>query len=415
MNTIRQHIAPGLRGALFYAFYWGAVGLYEPFLNVYFMRIGLDSTQIGWLAAVLPLCTLAVAPLVARMADRARRRVLFLALGSGGFALAIMLPLAPGFRPTFAAMVGFVGLFAVFRSPIVALADSLTASMAQRHALDFGAMRLWGSIAYTITAICLGLVWARTGFSTMFFCTGLGFVLVILAALLLEEPAPQVPNVSSREAHPLVELAHEKQPAPARWSLDPGLLFLLSATFLVIAALFMAGTFGSVYMVQLGGSEGLVGALMGISALGEVPGMLVGSRVARRFGYTNTLLVAYVLNAAGLFGYGLAQTPNVMLIFSALRGLGFGLLLVCTVTIINLRAPHHLAATYQGILNASCWGLAPLLGGPISGWIYQNLGPSTLFFTAAGMVLTATILITPTYKIWKRKERLEVVGEQPGV
>ena len=87
MNHLRQNIHPGLRGALFYAMYWGAIGMYEPFLTLYFLRQGITAEQIGWLAAVLPLCTMLIAPLVSRLADHLHRRVGILALAGVGSAL----------------------------------------------------------------------------------------------------------------------------------------------------------------------------------------------------------------------------------------------------------------------------------------------------------------------------------------
>jgi MFS transporter, PPP family, 3-phenylpropionic acid transporter len=394
MNQIRQKIHPGLRGAIFYAIYWGVVGMFDPFFTVYFLRQGLNATQIGWLAAVLPLCTVIIAPLVSRLADATGRRIMLLVLACLGFGAALTLPVLPGFNPTFAVVLGFVALVAVFRSPTISLADSLVAQMALRHALDFGSMRLWGSIVFTITASGLGLLWERTGFSTMFLASGLAYLLVVLAALLLEEP-PRRMLPSEPDNHP----------APnSRFVLDAGLVFLLCATFLVIAALFMAGTFASVQLIQLGGSEALVGIMMGCAATGEVPGMMYGIRLARRIGPTNALLAAYGVVAFGLAATALAQAPWLMLVFAAFRGLGFGVLLVSTVMIINTRAPKNFASTYQGILNGACWGLAPLLGGPISGWIFQNLGPAALFFTAGIMALLAGVLITPTYRLWKTEK-----------
>lgn len=394
MNQLREMIHPGLRGALFYAMYWGVVGMYEPFLTLFFLKQGINANQIGWLAAILPLCTMVVTPLVSRLADHLHRRVAILALAGLGFGAALTIPAQPAFQPTFSALAFFVALFSVFRSPMIALGDSLIAQMAVRHALDFGSMRLWGSIVFTFTAIGLGLVWERAGFATMFLSAGLGFLLVITAALLLDE-APRI-------AHPTEEVKRTSK--GARPSIDAGLLFLLGATFLVVAALFMAGTFGAVYMNQLGGSQMMVGALMGVGAMGEVPGMMYGGRVARRIGVTNTLLLAYTAIAVGLAVAGLVRQPWLLLVLAMLRGLGFGLMLVGTVMTINTRAPSGYTSTFQGILNAACWGLAPLLGGPISGWIYQAHGPAPLFFTAGVMGLAACVLIAPTYRLWKGEE-----------
>jgi MFS transporter, PPP family, 3-phenylpropionic acid transporter len=399
MEKIRNSIHPGLRGALFYSAYWGIIGLYEPFISVYFHGLGMTSAQIGWLAAVLPLCTLLFAPLAARLADRKNRRVTFLALACLGHGAAIMIMGLPGVAPSFPVLLGIVALYSFFRSPIISLADSLIAPMAVRHQLDFGSMRMWGSFIFALTASILGLLWQQTGYGVMFLATAAGFVPVVLAALLLEDtPRPSNP------------IQRTTDPAPPQHKVDPGLVFLLAANFLVIAAMFMAGTFGAIYMMQLGGTPMMVGSVLGIAALAEVPGMLFGSRIARRLGNTGMLLLAYGLNALGLAGYALVGVPMALLAFSAVRGLGFGMLLVGNVTIINARAPKDYTSTYQGVFNAACFGLAPLIGGPLSGWIYGMYGPSVLFFFAAGITTLAGVLILPTYWIWHEK-RVQAVSE----
>jgi MFS transporter, PPP family, 3-phenylpropionic acid transporter len=309
---------------------------------------------------------------------------------------------------------GFVTLVSVFRAPVSPLADSLTAAMASRYLLDFGKMRLWGSITFTISAISLGAIWQLIGFQAMFAASAMFFIPTVFVALLLEEPkTDQVSIPASRLEEPnpiaspnLVEShipsVKIKTRSSTRLRLAPGLLFLLASTFFMLAGLFMTGTFSSVYLSQLGGSTALIGAVMGVAALGEVPGMLFCIRIARRIGDTNILIASYGIVAIGMFGYTISTAPAAQLVFAALRGIGFGSVLVATVTIINSRAPLNQASTYQGILSAACWGLAPLLGGPIGGKIYQTFGPLAFFYTATFMVVIAMLLITPTYWFWKK-------------
>lgn len=396
MKPFRKNLPPGLRGAIFYGAYWGMIGMFDPYFSLFFLDAGLDAERIGWLAGVLPLCTLVIAPLVTRLADRISRRVFMLMLALFGLGAALTIPAWPIFRAEFGLVLAFVALYAVFRSPVVALADSLIASMAAHHDLNFGGMRLWGSILFTAAAIGLGALWQGAGFRVMFLASGVVALLVVIAAASLLDEAPPASS-----AAPITAAADVAAAARGKLPIDPGILFLLSATFLVIAGFFMSNTFSPVYMMQLGGSESMVGWMTGLSALAEAPGMLFGSRIARKFGPTSTLIAAYAGIAAGMFGTGIAATPAQLIFFAFLRGLGLGLLLVSTVMTINTRAPRAFTSTYQGILNAACWGLAPLLGGPISGWIFQNLGGSALFFTAGGLALAGILLLLPTYRTWR--------------
>lgn len=388
-SRYREKIHPGLRGALFYSVYWGVIGMFEPYVTVHFLRLGFTGQQIGWLAAVFPLFNFIFTPLVSRLADRTNRRIMILAAATAGFAL--LLAFLP-FPTTFLGVLPIFALIMAFRSPLTPLADSLIARMSETHQLNFGSMRLWGSIAFTLTSLGLAAAWQRSGFQLMIWISCACFVLVILAAFLLDEPHAAAPGTT---------LAQVDQPRPGVLP-EAGILFLLGGNFLIVGAVFMAGTFGTVYLASLNGGEAYVGALFGLSALTEVPGMLFGRRLAHRFGDTSTLLFAYALTGVGFVGYAFSSTPLLLLLFAMIRGVGFGVFLVTTVTIINRRAPENMYATYQGLEKSLCWGLAPLLGGPLSGWIYQAYGPSTLFLLNAVMTVMAGALLLPTYRLWKK-------------
>jgi MFS transporter, PPP family, 3-phenylpropionic acid transporter len=389
VNRIKEAIPPGWRGAFFYAAYWGVVGMFEPYITVHFLRLGFSGEQIGWLAAVFPFFNLFFSPLISRFADWSNRRILVLAVSAIFYGVALIFLPVP---VSFLAVLPVFAISTASRSPIVPLADSLIARMAERHLLDFGRMRMWGSAVFTITALGLGVLWAQTGFQVMFTVSGVLFLVVAAAALLLDEAAPSQTPLTINPNVPMRTLP------------EPGIMFLLAANFLVVGALFMSGTFGTVYMTMIGGTEAAVGALFGLSALAEVPGMLFGRRIARKIGDTKALLAAYLLAAVGFAGFAFSLTPSVMLVFALVRGLGFGLFLVTTITIISHRSPPQLSATYQGMQNALCWGLAPLLGGPISGYIFQSLGPSALFLITSGMTACSMVLILPTFKLWKKTE-----------
>jgi len=389
-DHLKKVIHPGLRGALFYGLYWGVIGMFEPYVTVHFIRLGFNGQQIGWLAAVFPLFNFIITPLISRLADRTNQRILILAVSFAGFGILLAFLPVP---VTFLSVLALYALVMAFRSPLTPLSDSLIAHMSERHRLDFGSMRLWGSIIFTITSLSLGIVWQKTGFNIMFLVSGVAFIVVVFAAFLLDEIPAQPPQNQQKSGI---------LPRTSRINLpEPGILFLLGGNFLLVGAVFMAGTFGTVYMASLKGGEAYLGALFGLSAMAEVPGMLFGRRIARRLGDTNTLILSYALIGVGLAGYAFSTSPWVMLLFAMVRGLGFGIFLVSTVTIINHRAPENQYATYQGLEKSLCWGLAPLLGGPLSGLLYQIYGPSTLFFLNAGMTAVAVLLLLPTFRLWK--------------
>src|SRR4051812_27315747 len=338
---INRNLTPTRRGSIYYLAFWAAIGIYMPFTNVYFVNLGLSGREIGLLAALPPLFTLTVAPALAGLADRRGWRVRILALSLAGLGIGLILLSVPR---SFVVLAPLMALMALVRSPIGPVADSLVARMAVRHRLNFGGMRLWGSLGFALVAIASGALWQRVGYSFMFALAGLAFLPVALCAQLLEE-GPQIEPSARR---PLREVGR-----------DRGLLVLLAAACVVGAALGMDGAFQGVYVTHLGGGGLIVGLLFGVSAFSEFPSMRYANDIARRLGGPRTLLFSYGLLGIAYAGFALARDPLVLLPLAMVKGFGFGLYFVSTVRLVDERTPPEWASTIQAALNAGAGGLAP--------------------------------------------------------
>ena len=381
---------PGIKGAFYYGLFWMACAVFEPYINVYFNRLGLSGVEIGLLAMFFPLFTLVNPPWVTRLADRFGIRVRLLSILT--FAAAVLI-LFYSFPRTFTGFLPIAILVALARSSTGPLADSLIARMAAKYHVDFGSMRLWGSLVYAFTCFGLGYIWSLVGFNYIFFIAGMLFIPTAISAAMLEETP----------ADPLEHQAGTSSIDAFKSFLEDKSLVLLSiASFLGIGAMLMASNFIGIYMGIIGGNETYIGALWGFSALCEVPVMLYSSKIVHRLGQSTTLLLSYLLFSTTFFGYSVTHNPLLLVILASARGLGYGLMFVNTVTIIDRRAPAQYSSTYQGIITSLAWGLAPLLAGPLSGWIYDNLGPGSLFSICAVISLVGGLLIIPTYAMWSR-------------
>ena len=308
--------------------------------------------------------TMVVAPMLSGVADRRGWRVPLLALGVAGMVVALILLRLP---TTFVLLLPLMAFLALVRSPISPIADSLIARMAVRHRLDYGRLRVWGSISFAIIALACGAIWERVGYAPMFLAAAVLFVPVVVAALLLDES----PVADRRTSGSWQTMFAERS-----------LLALLAATFLIGAALGMDGIFASVFMDRLGGGAVMVGALFGAMALGEMPAMQYGETIAARLGRPRTLLLAYGLLFIAYIGFVFTPSPWLLLVFATVKGLGFGLFFVSTVRLLDERAAEW-SATLQAINNAGAWGLAPLIAGPLSGALYDAYGTGAVFAACA--------------------------------
>lgn len=375
VHRYRSAAGPAVRGSLFYLGYWGVVGIFFPFLNVRFERLGLTESQIGLLAALMPSATLFFAPAVSALADRHGWRVRALAVALPGMALTLLaVGAAREFVPIFALMVAF----ALFRAPVTPLADALIVRMAQRHRLDYGRMRLWGSLGFALLTVAFGAVWQRLGFDAMFAVAAVLLLPIALAAAGLEETE----RVEPAERRPLREVGR-----------DRGLVAVLLATFLVGAAVGTGFVFEGIYMDRLGGGAFLIGALFGASAISELPAMRYGGTITGRLGGPRTLVISYALIGVAFAGYVLVASPAPLLPLSALKGLGFGLFFVSTVRLIQERTPPEWSATMQAVMNASAFGLAQLVGGPLAGAVAGAFGLRSVFAGSAAFAALAVVVV----------------------
>ncbi|MDQ3249528.1 MAG: MFS transporter [Chloroflexota bacterium] len=369
------YLSPANRGALYYFVYWGATGIYEPFLNVHFADIGLSRFEIGLLAALFPLITLMVAPPLSALADRLRQRRRTMALLLIGFAPTLFLT---GLPRTFTLLILVVSLLAFFRGPITPIGDSLISRMAERHGLNFGSMRLWGSLGFAIISTTAGLFWAAWGATVMFAVAGLLFLPVIGLTLLLEEGVP----VEHHLRRPLRELLR-----------SPALRVLLATSFLMGAAMSIVFNFEGIYLQTLGGSQFMIGLLFGLIALCELPPMYFAALLRRRLGGAQTLLLAYGLLGASYLGLGLVTTPAWLLADAVLQGFGFGLFFVSAIQLLNDLTPPEWSSTAQALFNACAFGLSWLIATPLGGWGYDQVGPGALFTISGLLVVVAMLLL----------------------
>ncbi len=391
---------PVTLGARYYGVFWGAMAFYHPFLNVYFSQIGFSGTQIGLLAMVLPLVTLVVSPLVARLADLRRMRVRILG--------ASVLALAPTLL-TFLIPRSFIGmllpmvLHAVVRSPTEPLADAITARMARVHRVDFGAMRLWGSLIWAPAVLAAGWLWQVWPPAAIFVLTAVLLLPAAAAAFSLPEP-------------PLPPTSGQARPSFREIGWNAAVLGMASASMLIGIGVGMNATFVGVHLDHLGGTA-WVGAYFAVTALSEWPTLRWGSRLAGRWGHIRMLLLAYAVCGLGYLGYASAEQPWVLVAFSVMYGMGYGLNVVLTVQIIDRMAPGAWSATLQSlIMGVSVFGIARLVAGPLGGVVYDGWGPRWLFILAAGCCLLALIALLASRKaILARIAAVDEAELQPAI
>ena len=146
-------MTPSFRLALFYAGYFLAVGVQLPFWPVWLAGRGLGAAEIGALLALSQWVKVAANPMLGVMADRARDRrrfmVLLGAVAAAGYAFCVP-------ARSFAAILAPSLLAAAASAALLPLADATTLALGAGGGVDYGRVRLWGTVAFIAATLAGG-------------------------------------------------------------------------------------------------------------------------------------------------------------------------------------------------------------------------------------------------------------------
>ncbi|MGH6953443.1 MAG: MFS transporter [Alphaproteobacteria bacterium] len=347
-------IAPRL--ALFYAAVFTAIGVHVPFWPVWLSARGMSATEIGILLSTMiwmrAIANLVVADIADRRGER-RRPMLLMSLASV-VSYALFAP-AHGFWALFGVSV----LAGLFSAAVVPLGESLTIASAYRHGLDYGRIRLWGSVSFVAAAAGTG--WLLGGRSADLVLWLMIASLAATAGACLVLPDVRFP-VSRRRRGSMLALAR-----------NPLFLAFLATSASVQASHGVFHGFATLHWRASGLGEAAIGWLWAIGVIAEVLLFAASAAVLRRVGPAALLAIA---GAAGVLRWSAtAFTTDLALLIpiQALHALTFGAAHLAAIHFLQRAAPAELSATAQSLHSAIAWNV---IGGAalwVSGVLYAHL------------------------------------------
>ncbi|MTH45835.1 3-phenylpropionate MFS transporter [Intestinirhabdus alba] len=362
--------------ALAYFTYFFSYGIFLPFWSVWLKGMGLTPETIGILlgAGLVArfLGSLLIAP---RVSDPSRliAALRILAL----LALLFVLAFRAGTHVAWL-MVVMIG-FNLFFSPLVPLTDALANTWQKQIVMDYGRVRLWGSVAFVIGSALAGKLVSLYGHQAILALLILGIASMLLGMLLRPHILPQG---SSRDRQ------HAGWPA---WrSLIAQSWRFLACVCLLQGAHAAYYGFSAIYWQGAGYSASAVGYLWSLGVVAEVIIFALSNRLFRRFSARDLLLLSALCGVVrwGLMGW---TTALPWLIVTQILHCG-------TFTVCHLAAMRYIA-TRQGseVIRLQAVYSAVAMGGSIAvmtvfaGFLYQHLGHG-VFWVMALVALPAMVL-----------------------
>lgn len=350
-------------------FYWAIfliVGLQTPFLPLWLDARGLSVTEIS-IAGALPLFVRIVAtPLVAYIADRSgdhRRMVVILAWS--GLACTVLLSQSFHVWP----IILLTMLMMLTTSSIMPLTETLAMRAVRAHGLDYGRMRLWGSISFIVATLIGGASIERWSGSAVIWLIIGAIATTALAALALPRPDGPAPSVAGAPSRPRISRADV-----AELVTSPLFLLFLAAAGMVQAAHAVFYVYGVLHWRGLGLSAMWTGALWAIAVIAEIALFARSGAVLKMLSPLG--LIALGALAAIVRWIAMAFDPPLaaLIVLQVLHALTFGATHIGTVHFIAQNVPAERAGTAQALQASVTAGIA--MGGAtlLAGQLYGPFG-----------------------------------------
>ncbi len=373
-----------LRLAAFYAAIFTAIGIHLPYWPLWLKAQGLTPGEIGLLLAMTFFTKIVTNPLVGLLVDRRgdRRRPMVM-LAAGGVLSFLLYGIVDGFAGILAVTVLSGGFFA----GMMPIGENLTMMQAARHGLDYGRIRLWGSLTFIAAAAVGGWLLARFSPDLILWLVTGGLVLTWLACLNV----PDIRTTSDATGEP---------PPPIRLLLANPLflLFLLTASLVQVSHVIYYA-FATLHWQAAGLSGTVIGLLWAEGVIAEIVLFAFSRTVIARLGPARLLLLAGV---GGILRWTLlAGTTDPLALAAAqwLHAATFGCMHLGAMHFINRAAPHRLSARAQALHSTVTLGVASGLGMLLAGPLYGTLGGAS-FLAMAGTAGAGAVAAAVLHRRW---------------
>ncbi|MCB1520333.1 MAG: MFS transporter [Hyphomicrobiaceae bacterium] len=382
----------GVRVAVFFAALFLIYGVHIPYLPLWLEWRGLTPAEIGIVTSAPYFARLLVTPTIGFVADRvgdhARviRVLAFVALSA-----TLVLSNVAGF----AAILAFSLLLAVSTWTIMPLTETI-AIRGVRLGLDYGRMRLWGSLSFILASFAGGAAVDAFGRGSGIWLIAGGCVATVTAAFFLPGPDTGTRAGPRRGIDKATVLRLAGNPVFLLFLLAIGTIQASHATFY---------TFGAIHWRASGMSSAWIGVLWAIGVLTEVALFAVSGRIAGRVGPIVLLGLGGIAAIVRWTAMSADPAHGWLIPLQVLHGLTYGASHLGAIHFIERAIPDEAGGTAQALYATIAAGVMHGAATMLSGLIYAVAGEGAyLAMSALSLIgVAAVVLLARLWtggKIW---------------
>jgi PPP family 3-phenylpropionic acid transporter len=378
----------------YYFTFMGGWGFILPFINLYYVSLGLSGKQIGVFASTSAVVGLVAAPLWLTEARKRPNPRLFLQMALAASALAYLLISQ---QTVFLPIVAILFFQALASTGVLPMSDTLAVSVSQAAGTGYGSVRVWASLGWILAVLSSGWLIEHFGYQTGFGSASLALTLGAGLLFFIRPHNFKPYQTTAGEPPPSLHLA-------ARRVFENRLL-LAFALALGLITFLNSGVlqFENVFLAQLGATKSLISIAGVLSALVELPFMLLSDRILRRYGAERLMLTALAMNLGlRLFIFAFPVIPAILIV-RFVGGVSFSLYTVSFIGLVSENTSPVERGTVLALYTATLAGLVNIVAAPVAGAAFDAFGARWLYIFSAFGYLGAFL------SLWLARSRSQPV------
>ena len=373
--------------ALFFVGLFLIQGVFLPYWPVWLKAQGLSAGEIGILLSLPNWVRVFADPLIAQRADHTGNRKTPMMWLAGIYVLTVLaFPVSSNFwwLAGLSVVIGFTF------SPLLPLGTTITVHECKTRDLDYGRVRLWGSLAFIFASYGAG--WVLDGTSTTWIVWMLFIAGIVNFAITTRMPDPQTDR-SLRSGSSLTYLLRK-----------PVFLIYLGCIGFAQGSHGTYYSFASVHWETVGYSHEVIGTFWSIGVTAEIALFAVAGKFVRgrhpgilfALGATAGIVRWIVLGSSDAFWMIVLVQP--------LHAMTFGITHLAAVSFIARAIPQQLATSAQSLMATLSMGV--FLGSSIwaSGPLYEHFG-SHAYYAMAGLSGIALVFAFWLMQSWRGEDK----------
>jgi PPP family 3-phenylpropionic acid transporter len=372
-SMLLKQLNPDLIFARAYYFaFMGGWGFILPFINLFYVSLGLSGAQIGTIGSVSATIGLVVSPiLVSEIKKRPQARGILqasLMLAAIGYFLL-------GQQTIFLGIVVIIFFQSLVGAGIMPASDAMAVHVSEEAGTGYGSVRVWASVGWILVVPASGWLIERFGFEAGFLGVSLMWLTGALLTLLIQ---PRYFVSRRLIGQPPSNLRTAFRQITRDRTLLGYAIALVCMGFLNNGVL----QFENVFLAELGASKLLISFAGILSAIVELPFMVYADRYVRRVGAHRVMLFAIILLFFQRAAVLLFPSIATIMIVRFVGGVSFSFMTIASVFLISSRTDPAETGTVLAIYTVTLAGLVSVLAAPISGGIFDAVGARWLYALA---------------------------------